>query len=77
MGLYQKTKFKRIALLILLLSAIPVGVFSFMYVDNQGFGSLEIKILVSALVFIILMTIAYTLVRFIYWTLDGLSEKEE
>ena len=48
-----------------------------MYVDDQGFDSLEIKILATALVFIIFISIAYALLRFIYWTLDGLLDKEE
>ena len=77
MGLYQKKTFKRLALLILLISAFPVGYFTFHYVDNLGVDSSELFILVSALFFIILMSVAYAVIRFVYWTIDGFLEKEE
>jgi succinate dehydrogenase/fumarate reductase cytochrome b subunit len=77
MGLYQKKGFKQLALLILIISAFPVGYFTFHYVDGLGIGSLEITILVNALFFTILMTIAYALIRFMYWTVDGFLQDEE
>ena len=77
MGLYQKKVFKRLALLILIISAFPVGYFTFHYVNDLGVDTSEIFILVSALFFIILMSVAYAAIRFVYWTIDGFLEKED
>lgn len=77
MGLYQKKRFKRLALLILIILAFPIAYFSYAYAGNNlGITSSEMHILVSILLFATLMAIAYTAVRFIYWVIDSLLEQE-